>query len=222
MPFIFAPANGSTFGAFGPTTCDGTQLQTRDQEDFSAEVRFSGDYGNVDWSAGVYYLNIKREVGISLGADLGFGVLTSLYNAPGTNNPTSQLFWDRFDTNVYAAFGNVPLETRTSSFTLGLAMRYDIEDRSVENLVPVVTDPITGGPINPGQAFGPIRSPVAGVRAAAAQDLAALRCLRRDQPLRKLGRRLQVGRLQQPGLGCHRRPEFRPVHRRRCHHPRPV
>lgn len=157
VPFIFAPANGSTFGAFGPTTCDGTQLQTRDQEDFSAEVRFSGDYGAIAWSAGVYYLDIKREVGVSLGADLGLGVLTTLYNAPGTSNPTSQLFWDRFDTNVYAAFGSIDWKPN-EQFMLGVAMRYDIEDRSVENLVPVVTDPITGDPINPGQAFGPIRS----------------------------------------------------------------
>ncbi len=156
IPFIFDPANGSTFGPYGPTTCDGTQYQTREQQDFSAEVRFSGTYGNVDWSAGAYYLDIKREVGISLGADLGQGVLKTLYNAPGTSNPTSQLFYDRFDTSVYAAFGSVDWKP-SDQFTLGIAMRYDIEDRSVENLVPFVTDPITGGPINPGQAFGPIR-----------------------------------------------------------------
>jgi iron complex outermembrane receptor protein len=156
VPFIFAPATGSTFGAYSPTTCDGTQLQTREQEDFSAEVRFSGDFGPVAWQAGVYYLNLKREVGISLGGDLGQGVSSELYNAPGSSNPTSQLFYDRFKTNVYAAFGSANFSP-TEGFDVGVAMRYDIEDRSVENLVPFVTDPITGGPINPGQAFGPIR-----------------------------------------------------------------
>lgn len=156
VPFIFAPANGSTFGAYGPTTCDGTQLQTREQEDFSAEVRFSGAFGAIDWTAGVYYLNLTREVGISLGADLGFGVSNELYNAPGSNNPTSQLFHDRFKTNVYAAFGSANWSP-TEALDVGLALRYDIEDRSVRNLVPLVSDPITGGPINPGQAFGPIR-----------------------------------------------------------------
>ncbi|WP_328799472.1 TonB-dependent receptor domain-containing protein [Sandaracinobacteroides hominis] len=45
--------NGSTFGAYSPTICDGTQLQTRDQEDFSAEARFTGTFGNVDWQAGI-------------------------------------------------------------------------------------------------------------------------------------------------------------------------
>ncbi|MEL0252711.1 MAG: TonB-dependent receptor, partial [Novosphingobium sp.] len=33
VPFIFAPANGSTFGPYSPTTCDGTQYQLRQQED---------------------------------------------------------------------------------------------------------------------------------------------------------------------------------------------
>jgi len=157
IPFIFDPANGSTFGPYSATTCDGTQYQIRDQEDFSAEVRFNGSYADVEWSAGIYYLNIKREVGISLGGDLGLGVMETLYNAPGSNNPTSQLFHDRFNTSVYAAFGSVDWKP-SQDFTLGVAMRYDIEDRSVENLVPLVTDPITGGPINPGQAFGPIRA----------------------------------------------------------------
>jgi iron complex outermembrane receptor protein len=156
IPFIFDPVNGSTFGAYSPTTCDGTQLQTREQEDFSAEVRFTGTFGQVDWSAGAYYLNLTREVGISLGGDLGFGVSPELYNPPGSNNPTSQLFHDRFKTSVYAAFGSANWSP-TEALDIGLALRYDIEDRSVTNLVPFVTDPITGGPINPGQAFGPIR-----------------------------------------------------------------
>jgi iron complex outermembrane receptor protein len=156
IPFIFDPANGSTFGPYSVTTCDGTQYQIREQRDFSAEVRFSGEFGAVDWQAGVYYLNIRRDVGISLGADLGAGIIEELYNAPGTLNPTSQLFYDRFRTNVYAAFGSVALKP-SDAFDINVAIRYDIEDRSVENLVPFVTDPSTGGPLNPGQAFGPIR-----------------------------------------------------------------
>ena len=157
IPFIFDPVNGSTFGPYSATTCDGTQYQTREQEDFSGEVRFQGSFGAVDWSAGAYYLNLKREVGISLGGDTGAGVTEELYVAPGTSNPTSQLFWDKFSTSVYAAFGSVDWKPN-EAFALGVAMRYDIEDRSVDNQVPFVSDPITGGPINPGQAFGPIRS----------------------------------------------------------------
>lgn len=156
VPFLFAPTNGSTFGAYSPTTCDGTQYQKRDQKDFSAEVRFAskGD-GPLSWQAGAYYLNIDREVGVSLGADLGFGVTKQLYNAPGSNNPTSQLFADNFKTDVYAFFGSLDYKVSESVQVSG-ALRYDSERRKVHNLVPVATDPITGGSINPGQAFGAI------------------------------------------------------------------
>ncbi len=155
-PFIFDPANGSTFGAYSPTTCDGTQLQTRDQRDISAEVRLSS-VGNevLSWSIGAYYLNLRRTTGISLGADLGQGVLPTLYNAPNSSNPTSQLFNDRFNTDVYAGFGSLDYKPN-DSLSLGVALRYDHEARKANNLVPFVRDPITGGPINPGQANGPI------------------------------------------------------------------
>ena len=43
VPFIFAPATGSTFGAYSPTTCDGTQLQIRNQKDISGEIRLASN-----------------------------------------------------------------------------------------------------------------------------------------------------------------------------------
>ena len=152
VPFIFDPVNGSTFGAYSPTTCDGTQLQVRKQEDISGEIRLAsnGD-GAINWQVGAYYLHIDREVGISLGADLGRGIIRELYNAPGTDNPTTQLFHDAFKTDVYAAFASLDADL-SDRFNVGLAGRYDIEDRTVRSLVPAVFDPITGGPINPGQA----------------------------------------------------------------------
>jgi iron complex outermembrane receptor protein len=154
VPFIFAPANGSTFGPYSPTTCDGTQYQIRNQKDFSAEVRLasSGD-GPLDWQIGAYYLKIDRTVGVSLGAENGNGVIRNLYNGPTTNNPTSVLLADKFKTDVYAAFGSIDYEV-SDQIKAGLALRYDIEDRKTSSLVPVATDPFTGGPINPGQAFG--------------------------------------------------------------------
>jgi iron complex outermembrane receptor protein len=150
VPFIFAPANGSTFGAYSPTTCDGTQLQIRNQKDISGEIRLAstGD-GPLNWQLGVYGLHIDRSVGVSLGADLGQGVSRELYNAPGSSNPTSQLFYDKFKTDVYAAFGSVDYKV-SDQFKAGLALRYDVEDRSTTNLVPNVLDPITGAKINPG------------------------------------------------------------------------
>ncbi|WP_298334448.1 TonB-dependent receptor [uncultured Erythrobacter sp.] len=154
VPFIFAPANGSTFGAYSPTTCDGTQLQIREQSDFSAEIRLASSGGDaLSWEIGGYFLNIDRETGVSIGGDTGAGVSETLLNPAGSANPTSLLLNDEFDTTVYAVFGNA--EYAWDDLTIGLALRYDIEDRSSESLVPAdALDPFTGGPINPGLAFG--------------------------------------------------------------------
>lgn len=156
IPFIFDPVNGSTFGPYSPTTCDGTQFQIRQQSDFSAEVRLAsnGDT-DINWQVGAYYLKIDREVSVSLGADLGQGVIRQLYNGPNTSNPTTQLYHDGFKTDVYAVFAAADTDL-TDRFNVSVAGRYDIEDRRVRSLVPNATDPFTGGPINPGQAFGPI------------------------------------------------------------------
>ena len=156
VPFLFAPATGSTFGPYSPTTCDGTQFQIRRQHDISTEWRLeSTGNGPLNWQLGGYYLHIDRTVGVSLGADEGQGVLTNLYNAPDSTNPTTLLLSDKFGTSVYAAFAS--LEYKPSpEFTGGLALRYDSESRSTSSLVPTATDPFTGGPINPGQAFGPL------------------------------------------------------------------
>ena len=162
VPFIFNPATGSTFGAYSPTTCDGTQFQSRQQEDFSGEIRLAsnGD-GAINWQVGAYFLHIDREVGVSLGADLGLGVIPQLYNAPDTDNPTTQLYNDAFKTDVYAVFAAVDADV-TDRFNVSVAGRYDIEDRQVASLVPAVFDPITGGPINPGQAVvGGVVQPIA-------------------------------------------------------------
>ncbi|MEO0690853.1 MAG: TonB-dependent receptor [Pseudomonadota bacterium] len=155
-PFIFDPVNGSTFGAYSPTTCDGTQLQIRNQSDISAEIRLASNTdGPIQWQIGAYYLHIDREVGVSIGADLGQGVSRELFNPADSFNPTSQLFNDDFSTDVYAAFASVDWDV-SDRFTVGFAGRFDIEDRSVSSLVPNVLDPFSGGPINPGQAFGQI------------------------------------------------------------------
>ena len=152
VPFIFDPVNGSTFGPYSPTTCDGTQFQIRKQEDISGEIRLAsnGD-GPINWQIGAYYLHIDREVGVSLGADLGRGVIRQLYNAPNSDNPTTQLYHDAFKTDVYAVFAAIDGDV-SDRFNVSVAGRYDIEDRQVRSLVPAVFDPITGGPINPGQA----------------------------------------------------------------------
>ena len=156
VPFIFAPATGSTFGPYSPTTCDGSQYQVRNQKDISGEIRLASNAdGPVSWQLGAYYLNIDRTVGVSLGADEGQGVIKQLYNAPSSVNPTSLLLADKFKTDVYAGFGSVDWKP-TDQFSASAALRYDSEHRRSSSLVPTATDPFTGGPINPGQAFGPL------------------------------------------------------------------
>ena len=151
VPFIFDPVDGSTFGAYSPTTCDGTQLQIRNQRDFSAEVRLASNTDDsLQWQVGAYFLRIDRETGVSIGADLGQGVSRELFNPAGSFNPTSLLANDDFSTNVYAAFASIDWEVN-DRFSVSVAGRYDIEDRSVSSLVPAAFDPFTGGPINPGQ-----------------------------------------------------------------------
>lgn len=125
----------SVLGAYTPTACDGTQYQVRNQEDYSVEVRLaSKDDQRLRWLAGVYYLNIDREVGVNTGLDQGFGIVESLYTSD-SRNPTQQLVHDEFGTDVYAVFGQVAYDV-TDTIEASLALRYDREERDVHNLVP--------------------------------------------------------------------------------------
>jgi iron complex outermembrane receptor protein len=150
VPFLFAPTTGSTFGPYSPSTCDGTQFQSRNQKDISGEVRLASNTdGPLKWQVGAYYLKIDRDTAVSLGADTGQGVLQSSYNGPASVNPTSQLYADKFKTDVYAAFGSADYDL-ADNLKIGGALRYDIEKRNVSSRVPNVSDPITGAKINPG------------------------------------------------------------------------
>ena len=156
--FIFAapgqaptPAN-SLLSAYTPLTCDGYQYQERNQEDVSLEVRLAGGLdSNVRWLIGGYYANIDREVVVAYGADLGTGFLETPYVPPGGPNPTDQLFWDTFDTEVLSAFGQLSFDFG-EAWELSLEGRYDHEKRKVTNQVPAVPSALLfggGAPINP-------------------------------------------------------------------------
>ncbi len=146
----------SLYDPFGPTTCDGIQFTVRDQKDISAELRIASTGDEVfDWSFGGYYLNIDRRAGTAITEDRGLSLPTQLFNPPGTDSPTSQLFDDQFDTNVYAVFGSVDYEL-SDQLDLSAALRFDREERTVSSNVPNVLDPATGQFINPSLAFGPI------------------------------------------------------------------
>ncbi len=161
---LFVP-NGSLLGPYTPTLCDGTQYQVRNQSDLSAEIRYASDPSlPLRWQLGGYWLEIKREVGVNLGIDRGFGVIRKLFTTD-PRNPTEQLVHDRFDTRVLAGFGAIDWDL-SDRLTLNAALRYDNERRRVRNLVPpdartqyVDFDgpPFEGNaPLNPGLLFGPI------------------------------------------------------------------
>lgn len=156
--FLGPTPEASLFGPFGPTTCDGIQYQVREQKDISAELRLasSGD-ARFDWSLGAYYLHIDRHTGVAINDDQGAPAQLRLYTPAGSPNPTSLLFDDQFTTNVYAGFGSADYEV-SDTLDISAALRFDREERRVDNLVPDVLDPATGQPINPGFALGPIAS----------------------------------------------------------------
>lgn len=154
----------SVFGAYTPTNCDGYQYQVRNQEDLSAELRITSPADQrLRWVGGIYALDIDREVGVATGID-------STELAPGTNqrslfipagqpNSTEQLVHDRFESQVFAVFGQLAYDV-TDAVELSVALRYDREEREVTNLVPADArnlfidfdgPPFTGNaPLNPG------------------------------------------------------------------------
>ncbi len=109
----------SVFGAYTATACDGTQYQVRDQEDYSFEIRLAskGDQP-LRWLAGLYYLNIEREVGVNTGIDRGFGIIPTLFTTDA-DNPTEQLVHDQFDTDVYAVFGQLAYDVTHQRRVIG-------------------------------------------------------------------------------------------------------
>ena len=131
---IFDP-NGSFFGAYTPTTCDGLQEQVRNQEDVSFELRLaSADDQRLRWMAGVYFLDIDREVGVSLNRDSGNTPIRGLLQVGGPNS-TASLTHDQFDTQVVSVFGQIEYDI-SDTMELAFALRYDDEDRDVSSLVP--------------------------------------------------------------------------------------
>ncbi|MDX1554992.1 MAG: TonB-dependent receptor [Xanthomonadales bacterium] len=133
---IFDPVNGSFLGAYTPTTCGGLQEQVRDQKDTSFEIRLASDTDDrLQWMAGVYYLDIDREVGVSLNRDSGMPPVRGLFQPEPAPNSTAALVHDQFDSKVYAIFGQIEYDV-SDTLELSFALRYDKEERDVRSLVP--------------------------------------------------------------------------------------
>jgi iron complex outermembrane receptor protein len=121
---------------YSPTTCDGYQYQQRDQKDTSMEIRLTspGDQ-RARWVAGLYFADIQRDVVVSQGADLDKGLDATAFVPTSGPNPTDLLYDDTFDSTVYAVFGQLAFDI-VDNLEVALALRYDSEEREVQNNVP--------------------------------------------------------------------------------------
>ena len=165
---VLVDTSGSFLGAYTPLTCDGIQEQVRNQKDISFEMRLASPSDQkLRWEVGTYYLDIDREVGVSLNRDDGTTPTRGLFQIAGSDtsvgNFTEALLHDNFDSSVFAVFGNINYDV-SHTVELSLALRYDREKRTVTNLVdPTITTVFlaydgsgTGGaPLNPAFLFNP-------------------------------------------------------------------
>lgn len=158
LPFSVLPP-------YSPTRCDGYQYQQRDQRDGSIEVRLTSPTNQpLRWLGGLYYADIKRHVVVSQGADEGKGFVAQAFVPSTGPNPTDLLYDDNFHSKVSAVFGQLAYDV-IPDLEAALALRFDSEDRSVDNAVPTGAGafsqtPGFGGPggpryINPAYANDP-------------------------------------------------------------------
>lgn len=139
-PFFYSNTSGGFVDSFlppySPTTCDGYQYQQRDQKDASIELRLTspGDQA-FRWLAGVYAADIERRVVVAQGSDSGQGFLKQALVRTGGPNPTDLLYDDTFTSTVVAGFGQLAYDV-TENLEVAVALRYDREEREVDNNVP--------------------------------------------------------------------------------------
>jgi len=126
---------GSILPPYDATTCGGYQYQERNQDDVSLELRLTspGDQ-RLRWVGGLYFADIERDVTVSTGADRGLGLVKAGFVPTSGPNPTDQLYDDTFNSKVYAVFGQLAYDI-VDNVEVALALRYDTEDRSVDNHV---------------------------------------------------------------------------------------
>ena len=120
---------------YDATSCGGYQYQERNQDDLSLEVRLTspGDQ-RLRWVAGLYFADIERDVTVSTGSDRGEGFVKAGFVPTSGPNPTDQLYDDTFTSTVYAVFGQLAYDV-VENVEIALALRYDKEDRKVDNHV---------------------------------------------------------------------------------------
>jgi iron complex outermembrane receptor protein len=129
-------AAGRFLPPYSPTTCDGYQYQERNQRDLSFQLQWTSDADQrLRWQAGMYFLNIERRVGVAQLEDDGRANLPRSF----VNELTDALVLDDFETTVLSGFGSIAYDL-TDRMELSVALRYDVEDREVQNAVPSPAD----------------------------------------------------------------------------------
>ncbi len=150
-----APQNPA-FGFLGPytaSTCDGYQYQVRNEDDISWEIRLASPGGGpLRWATGFYYLHTDRHVGVSVGDDTGSPIIQNLDNPLNTVSPTAQLFDDKFTNDAFAPYASADYDV-IPGLVASAAIRYDVEIRRDDNLVPTgnlqdFINVVSGGPAN--------------------------------------------------------------------------
>ena len=142
----FGIGGGAFLPPYSPTTCDGTLYERHDQEDYSGELRLASKSGSpLTWQAGLYYLHIDRRDCIATELDTGAGFVAQCYTT-GPQARTEQLTDDATTTNVYAVFGAADYQVN-ERLKVGLALRYDHEERTSINLVPAAARSLYAGNI---------------------------------------------------------------------------
>ena len=132
----FSPAGNPFFPPYSPTTCDGYQYQERNQRDTSFQLQWTSSADQrLRWQAGMYFLNIERRVGVAQLEDDGRENLPRSF----INELTDALVLDDFETTVLSGFGSLSYDM-TDRLELSVALRYDVEDREVQNAVPSPAD----------------------------------------------------------------------------------
>jgi iron complex outermembrane recepter protein len=159
--FLASTPGASILGPYTATSCDGTQYQERFQDDISFEIRLASPADqDLRWLVGAYYLDLNRRVGVNTGIEDVTEIIPQLFIPAGQPNATDQLVHDKFDSQVYAVFGNIAYDVN-DDMELSVALRYDKEKRKSHSLVPTdarstyidfdPSDGFQGGdPINPG------------------------------------------------------------------------
>lgn len=124
-------------------SADLTQAYTVYDETVSQEFRISSNSdGNVQWMAGVYYLDYKREQYSEFNVDDGSGrtlVTSGVDSFLTSSNPTVVYNATDRDTENYAAFANVQWDI-SDSWRAEFAGRYDREERSIDDFTPASND----------------------------------------------------------------------------------